>query len=161
MRPNKPPRHDRPSTRRDFSIAALAGISALVAAANSAAASTSISQQEALQALDPWADALFTGDPVAVEKVLAPEFQILRSDGTGHDKASYLKLLPQQRIRSRFSDIVATGTGEVMVLRYRIETDQAIEGKDVKGISPRLSVFRREADRWLICAHANFASLGS
>lgn len=147
------------STRRDFSIVALAGIVAIAASATNAAGAGAISPEEALKALDPWADALFTGDPVEVDKVLAPEFQILRSDGGGHDKESYLKLLPQQRVRSKFSDIVATGTGDLMVLRYRIDTDQTIEGKEVKGISPRLSVFRREGDRWLICAHANFAAL--
>lgn len=148
------------STRRGFSITALAAISALVAGAGSAAAAEPISAEEALKALDPWIDAVFTGDPAVVEKVLAPEFQILRSDGNGHDKASYLKALPRHQVRSTFSDIVATGTGDVMVVRYRIETDQTIDGKAVKGISPRLSVFRREAGRWLISAHANFAALG-
>jgi hypothetical protein len=145
-------------TRRDFSIIALAGISALAMGAAGAAAK--ISPEEALKALDPWVDALFTGDPALIEKVLAPEYQILRSDGSGHDKTSYLKSLPRQKIRPQFSDIVATGTGDIMVARYRIETDQIVEGKEVKGISPRLSVFRLEAGRWLICAHANFAALG-
>ena len=145
------------STRRDFSIVALAGIAAFAAGAANAAAK--ISPEEALKALDPWADALFSGDPAAIEKVLAPEYQILRSDGTGHDKESYLKSLPKQSIRSQFSDIVATGTGDLMVLRYRIETDQTIEGKEVQKISPRLSVFRKEAGHWLICSHANFAAL--
>jgi hypothetical protein len=153
------PQSEITSTRRDFSMAALAGISALVVSAAGATAAEQISPEEALKALDPWADALLTGDPALVDKVLAPEFQILRSDGSGHDKASYLKSLPRQRVRSKFSDIVATGTGDVMVLRYRIDTDQTIEGKEVKGISPRLSVFRREASQWLICAHANFAPL--
>lgn len=147
------------STRRDFSIAALATISALAVGAGSAAAAVEVSEEEALKALDPWADALFSGDPAKVEKVLAPEYQILRSDGSGHDKASYLKALPKQQIRSKFSDIVARGGGDVMVLRYRIETDQTIDGKAVKGISPRLSVFRRIGDSWLISAHANFAAL--
>jgi hypothetical protein len=147
-------------TRRDFSIVALAGISALAVGTANVAAAETISSEEALKALDPWIDAIFTGDPVAVEKVLAPEFQILRSDGAGHDKSSYLKMLPQQRVRPKFSDIVATGAADVMVVRYLIETDQTIEGKEVKGISPRLSVFRREGGRWLICAHANFAALG-
>lgn len=146
-------------TRRDFSIAALAAISALAAGARSVAAAEPISTEEALKALDPWADALFTGDPAVIEKVLAPEFQILRSDGSGHDKAGYLKALPRQQIRSNFSDIIATGTGDVMVLRYRIDTDQTIDGKAVKGISPRLSVFRREVGHWLICSHANFAAM--
>jgi hypothetical protein len=147
-------------TRRDFSVVALMGMSALAAGATSAAGAVQISTEEALKALDPWVDALFTGDPAAVEKVLAPEYQILRSDGSGNDKASYLKSLPQQRIRPKFSDIVATGTADLMVIRYRIETDQINQGKEVKGVSPRLSVFRRDADRWLICAHANFAQLG-
>jgi hypothetical protein len=157
----KQPKFGSTSTRRDFSIVTLASISVLAAGLTSAAQAEPVSEEEALKALDPWADALLTGDPAKVEKVLAPEYQILRSDGSGHDKTSYLKSLPKQKIRSKFSDIVATGTGNVMVLRYRIETDQVIEGKEVKGISPRLSVFRRDGDRWLICAHANFAQLGS
>jgi hypothetical protein len=146
-------------TRRDVSMAALAAMTLLVT--DAAAAAGQISKEEALKALDPWADALFSGDPAKVDKVLAPEYQILRSNGKGHDKASYLKALPKQKARSKFSDIIATGNGDIMVLRYRVESDQMIEGKDVKGISPRLSVFRREGDRWLMCAHANFAALGS
>jgi len=146
------------STRRDFSLAALASISVLAFGAGTAVAEE-ISQEEALKALDPWADALFTGDPALIDKVLAPEYQILRSDGSGHDKTSYLKALPKQQVRSKFSDIVARGGGDVMVLRYRIETDQTIDGKAVKGVSPRLSVFRRVGDSWLISAHANFAAL--
>lgn len=147
------------STRRDFALVALAGISALAAGATGAAATDKIPPEEALKALDPWADALLTGDPAVIEKVLAPEFQILRSNGSGYDKASYLKSLPRQRVRSKFSGIVATGAGDVMVLRYHIDTDQTIEGKKVKDISPRLSVFRKVGDRWLISAHANFAAL--
>jgi hypothetical protein len=109
----KQPRYGKASTRRDFSIVTLAGIAAFAMGSASKAATVKISPQEALKALDPWADALFTGDPAVIEKVLAPEFQILRSDGSGHDKASYLKSLPKQKIRSKFSDIVATGTGDV------------------------------------------------
>ena len=149
------------STRRDFSVVALAGIAALAtSAASAASAAAKISPEDALKALDPWVDALFTGDPAMIEKVLAPEYQILRADGTGHDKESYLKSFPKQHIRPQFSDILATGTADVMVVRYRIETDQTTEGKKVKGISPRLSVFRQEAGSWMISAHANFAQLG-
>jgi len=147
-------------TRRDVSIVVLAGLTTLAMGAASSAATGHISPEEALKVLHPWVDAVFTGDPVVVEKVLAPEFQILRSNGSGHDKTSYLKSLPKHRVRSKFSDIVATGTADIMVVRYRIDTDQTIEGQEVKGSSPRLSVFRREAGRWLICAHANFAALG-
>ena len=148
------------STRRDFSIVALMGLSAFAMGTAHAAAPVQISAEDALKALDPWVDAIVTGDPVVIEKVLAPEYQTLRSDGSGHDKASYLKALPQQNVRPKFSDIIATATADVMVVRYRIETDQILNGKAVKGISPRLSVFRLDAGRWLISAHANFAALG-
>jgi hypothetical protein len=147
-------------SRRNLSMVALASATALAAGATSSAAERQYSAEEALKALEPFVSAVFTGDPAVVEKVLAPEFQILRSDGIGYDKASYLKALPKHRIRSKFSDIAATGTADLMVVRYRIETDQTIGGKEVKGVSPRLSVFRLEAGRWLICAHANFAALG-
>lgn len=146
-------------TRRDLSLVALLGVSALAAGAAKAGATVEIPAEDALKALDPWLDALMTGDPALIDKVLAPEYQTLRSNGVGHDKASYLKSLPRQNVRPVFSGIVATGTADLMVIRYLIETDQFIEGKDVKGVSPRLSVFRREGDRWLIAAHANFAQL--
>jgi hypothetical protein len=147
------------TNRREFSIAFAAGFSALVAGVKTAIAAEPLSEQQALEALDPWSDALFTGDPAIVETVLAPEYQILRSDGSGHNKESYLGSLPKQKVRSKFSDISATGDDRWMVIRYQIETDQVIEGKSVVGISPRLSVFRRDGGRWLISAHANFAPL--
>jgi hypothetical protein len=126
-----------------------------------AQAQAEASEADALKALDPWADALFTGDPAAVDKVLAEEFQILRSNGSGHDKASDLKAFPKQTSRSKFSDIIATGNGETLVIRYKIETEQTIDGTPVNGISPRLSVFRKEAGHWLMIAHANFAQIAA
>src|SRR5690349_10606249 len=41
-------------------------------------------------ALDAWLEAVFKRDPALLDAVLAPEFQILRADGTAHDKAGYL-----------------------------------------------------------------------
>jgi hypothetical protein len=148
------------ASRREFSIAVLAGLSALAAGVGRSGAGEQLSEQQAHEALDPWIEALVGGDPAVVETVLAPEYQILRSDGTGHDKASYLKALPKHMVRPKFSDVIATGDGNVMVVRYRIETDQIVDGKTVTGISPRLSVFRKDSGRWLISAHANFAALG-
>jgi hypothetical protein len=146
--------------RRDFSILALAGMGALAAGISVAGAAEALTEEQAHAALDPWIDAIMTGDPAAVDKVIAPEYQILRADGSGHDKAGYLKALPKHNTKTTFSDIIATGNDTVMVIRYRIETDQVVEGKTVKGVSPRLSVFRKEGDRWLLSAHANFAPLG-
>src|SRR5215203_1903868 len=126
------------STRRDVALGLIAAGAGSALAGNLAQAQAEVSEADALQALDPWADALFTGDPAVVDKVLAEEFQILRSNGSGHDKASYLKALPRQTARSRFSDIVATGSGATLVVRYRIETEQTIDGTPVNGVSPRL-----------------------
>jgi hypothetical protein len=145
--------------RRDFSLLALAGLSALAAGAGTAGAAEPLTEQQAREALDPWIAAIMTGDPAVVDGVLAPEYQVLRADGTAHDKAGYLMALPKQHVPPVFSDIVATGNADVMVIRYRIDTDQTVEGKVVKGVSPRLSVFRKENGRWLLSAHANFAPL--
>jgi len=149
------------TTRRDFSLLALAGLSLLAVGPSPAQAQAGelLSEQSAREALDPWIEAIFSGNKEAVDAVLAPEYQILRSDGTGHDKAGYLNALPKHHVQSTFSDIVATGNDDIMVIRYRIETDQTVDGKAVKGISPRMSVFRKEGGRWLLSAHANFAPL--
>jgi ketosteroid isomerase-like protein len=149
------------STRRDLALGLVLAGTASALAGGMAQAQAEVSEADALEALDPWADALFTGDPAVVAEVLAEEFQVLRSNGGGHDKAGYLKALPKQTTRSKFSDIVATGNGETLVIRYKIEIEQTIDGTPVNGIAPRLSVFRKEAGRWLIIAHANFAQLAA
>ena len=149
------------STRRDLALGLVLAGTASASAGGMAQAQAKVSEADALEALNPWADALFTGDPAVVDKVLAEEFQILRSNGGGHDKASYLKALPKQTTRSRFSDLIATGNSETLVIRYKAETEQTIDGTPVNGISPRLSVFRKEAGRWLMAAHANFAQLAA
>ena len=149
------------STRRDVALGLIVAGAGSASAGSMAQARAEVSEAEALQALDPWADALFTGDPAVVDQVLAEEFQLLRSNGRGH-KASYLKALPQHTTRSKFSDIVATGNGATLVVRYKIEIEQTIDGHPVNGIAPRLSVFRKAAGRsWLIIAHANFAPIAA
>src|SRR4051794_41534091 len=132
------------STRRDAALGLVIAGAGSALAGGMAQAQAEVSEAEALEALDPWADALFTGDPAVVDQVLAEEFQILRSNGRGHDKASYLKALPQHTTRSKFSDIVATGNGGTLVIRYRIEVGQPLVGKPVSGISPRLPGVREK-----------------
>ena len=150
------------TTKRDAMLGLVAGavsFASLVAAPR-AGAEESVSETEANEALRGWLDAVFTGDPVAVDKVVAPEFQILRSDGTGYNKAGYLAALPKHNSKAKASDIVATGHGDMIVMRYLLETEQTINGKPVEAISPRLSVFRKEERRWLISAHVNLAKIG-
>lgn len=147
--------------RRDLARGLMVGAAAtLLAGGNVSASGAAVDEAQALAALDPWADALFGGDPVQVASVLAPEYQIVRSDGTGFGKEDYLTTLPKQATRSQFRDIVATAHDNVMVIRYVIITDQTIEGQAVEAVSPRLSVFRKDGDRWLLASHASFAKLG-
>jgi hypothetical protein len=148
------------TNRRELTAGLVFGVAALATMQAGGGAAMAATEAEALEALNPWADALFSGDPVQVEKVLAPEYQILRSDGTGYLKADYLNALPKQNIRSKFSNIVATAAGAVMVIRYTIETNQTINGKPVQAVGPRLSVFRKEVGVWLMSAHANFSKIG-
>jgi ketosteroid isomerase-like protein len=150
------------TTKRDAMLGLVAGavsFASLVAAPR-AGTQESVSEADANEALRGWLDAVFTGDPAAVDKVVAPEFQILRSDGTGYNKAGYLAALPKQESKAKASDIVATGHGDMIVMRYLLETEQTINGKPVEAISPRLSVFRKEDGRWLISAHVNLAKIG-
>ncbi len=143
-------------TKRDITLAMALGAPAFLVTAARAGVEIVATEADALSALNPWADALFSGDPAQVEKVLAPEYQIQRFDGTGFDKAAYLKVLPQQKKRSVFSKIAPTAGGDIMVIRYLIDTDQVINGQVVQGVSPRLSVFRKIDDAWLLSAHVTF-----
>ena len=149
-------------TKRDAMLGLVAGAAsfASLVTAPPAGAEETVSDAEVNEALRGWLDAVFTGDPAAVDKVVAPEFQILRSDGTGYNKAGYLAALPKQKSKAKASDIIATGHGDMIVMRYLLEAEQTINGKPVEVISPRLSVFRKGDGRWLISAHANLAKIG-
>jgi len=146
--------------RRNVMLGLMAGISGLAALPQAASAEAAVSEADAQGAIDSFLDALFSGDPAKVDLVLAPEFQILRSDGKSYDKVSYLGALPNHMVKPSVSNLKATGHGGIIVTSYTISTEQTIGGKPVEAVAPRLSVFRKEGDRWLIIAHANFARIG-
>ncbi|MEO8882238.1 MAG: nuclear transport factor 2 family protein [Devosia sp.] len=145
------------TNRREAVTRLLAGAAVVMLAGGAIAKEAP--EADALKALDPWGDALFSGAPDKVATVLAEEFQIARSDGTGFDKASYLKNLPKQNKRNSFSDIHATKFGDYMVIRYLADANQVIAGKATSGKAPRLSTFRLDGGKWLMTSHANFALL--
>lgn len=146
--------------KRDMALGLLAGLAgaSLVGAASTAQAA--MGEEDARAAIMTWLDALQTGDPSAVEAVLAPEFQILRSDGTGHDRTSYLTDLPKQTSKPELSQLAFGSNGDMIVTRYILQLEQTINNKPVQASAPRLSVFRRSGSGWLIVAHANFAHIG-
>jgi ketosteroid isomerase-like protein len=117
-------------------------------------------EEKAKKAVEAWASAVASGNAEIVRKFLAPEFQILRSDGKAYDKAQYLAG-GMSKIDSIISvqDVFATEHGDLMVVRYVISLKASADGGTMQRSAPRLTVFRRNGDRWLVVAHANFAQL--
>ncbi len=146
--------------KRDMALGLLAGLASTTLIGTAARANGSFSEDDGRSAIMTWLDALQSGNPSTVEAVLAPEFQILRSDGNGHDRTSYLTDLPKQTGKPEISNLVVTANEDTIVTRYVLQVEQTIGGKAVQAIAPRLSVFRRTGDGWLIMAHANFAQIG-
>jgi ketosteroid isomerase-like protein len=115
---------------------------------------------EGLAANQAWWGALVTGTVAAVDAVLAPEFQIMRADGTSYDKEDYLgSRLPVVAAIPEFSQMVVTAHEDLLVTRYYVSVQETRDGQTVEAHAPRLTVFRKDGDTWLVSAHANFATL--
>lgn len=145
--------------KRDMALGLLAGLGG-VGLLGLASSPSRAGEDDARAAISAWLDALQSGDPAKVETVLAPEFQILRSDGSGHDKTSYLQNLPKQTSKPEISELAFSEHEGVIVVRYILNVEQTINNKPVQAQAPRLSVFRKGSAGWLIVAHANFAQIG-
>lgn len=126
------------------------------------AAETSVAERDAagLAANNAWWGALVKGTAEAIGPVLAPEFQIMRADGSSYDKKDYLaSALPKVAAIPQFSRMAVTAHGDLLVTRYWVTVKETRNGAMVEAHAPRLTVFRREGDSWLVSAHANFATL--
>src|SRR5690606_38243249 len=106
-----------------------------------------------------WLDAIIAG-PEALEGVLAPEFQIQRFDGTGFDRDGYIAggLATVTEIHG-IRDLTVTAYEDLLVTRYFLAISETIDGVAIEREAPRLTVFRKEGDAWLVVAHGNFARL--
>lgn len=115
---------------------------------------------QGLAAITAYMGALVSGDMAAIEAVLAPEFQAMRSEGGGYDRASYLSQgLPHIAEMPEVTDLVATASDGLLVVRYTLRAKVSTNGVDRTATAPRLTVFRREGDAWLVVAHANFSQI--
>ncbi|WP_119275151.1 nuclear transport factor 2 family protein [Taklimakanibacter deserti] len=132
----------------------------LQAFANLGSGSVVDPQAEAKKAIDSWVGAVASGEKERVRRVLAPEFQIVRADGSAYGAAEYLESdLPKIAGLPATENMVATGYGDLLVTRYALTFDATIDGKTVEARAPRLTVFRRSEGAWLVVAHANFAQV--
>ena len=118
-------------------------------------------ETEASKAVEAWVGAVASGEVERIRSVLAPEFQIARADGSAYTAADYVSSgLPRLSGRPGVTKLVATGYGDHIVARYWLTVDGTIGGKAVGAEAPRLTIFRRSGDDWLVVAHANFAPIG-
>ena len=60
-------------------------------------------------------------------------------------------------VQAAITDLVETRDGDLMVVRYALDIGGTLDGKAIAGRAPRLTVFRKAGDAWLVVAHANFA----
>jgi ketosteroid isomerase-like protein len=147
------------TTMRDRVVLAIAVVGGLIAF--NAAAEEGTTMTAAHQAVTVFVETVASGEVSALEAILAPEFQILRANGGGYDREGYLASeLPaiDKSSEWRLEDVVATASGDLLVVRYWLVINQTIDGTPMAQRAPRLTVFRRDGDRWLVVAHANFAS---
>lgn len=119
-----------------------------------------VTEAEAEAAIMTYVNAVIAGDRSRLMEILAPEFQIQRPDGTGHDRETYVagEFLAISQFLG-ISDLFATSTGDIMVARYVLHLNSTLDGRPVEALAPRLTVFRRDGDAWLVVAHANFAQI--
>jgi hypothetical protein len=98
-------------------------------------------------------------DVKGLQRLLSPAFQLERADGSGGTKAEYVADLPAITNFS-ISDLKATQTGSVLIVRYQATIEGVVNGKPATpGPAPRLSVFSRSGKTWRLVAHANFNPL--
>ncbi|MCB1502876.1 MAG: nuclear transport factor 2 family protein [Bauldia sp.] len=115
--------------------------------------------EAAAKAVEEWVAAAASGDKARLDKVLAPEFQIVRADGSAYDKQTYLAVgLPSYPTPPEVADLDATGYGDLLVVRYLLTTEVDVGGETLKRNAPRLTVFRKAGGGWLVVAHANLAA---
>ena len=113
------------------------------------------------KAVEAWVGAVASGDKATVDKVLAPEFQIVRSDGTAYNAEEYLQSeLPRFPEAPQTGNLVVTGYGDYLIARYEITSKVTLGAETEMRYGPRLTVFRKgDNGAWLVVAHSNFAAL--
>ena len=136
-------------------VALLAGapaVSALAAAPHDASANT----QKGTELVEKFFNLIKDQDIKGLGKFLSPAFQIQRADGSFLDRDEYLEN-PAKVESFEITNLQATKTGNVYVVRYDVIADVMIDGvQQSMDPAPRLSVFVKEKKGWRIVAHANF-----
>jgi hypothetical protein len=144
---------------RDSGMAANAAPGVTSQAPKSAAMRMGEMEREGRKAVDAWLKTVSSGNTAAVRAVLAPEFQVTRSDGSAYNAGEYVRSgLP--KVDAPIVDRLAiTSNGDHLITRYWVKTTETTGGKRVETFAPRMTVFRKSGEGWLVVAHANFAAV--
>lgn len=118
----------------------------------------------ALDALAAYYDALTLADgpdkSAALREVLAPEFQVLRTNGRQLDAEAFIAepaLIRSWEIRDPL--MTEDPEGRVRVVTFTARTDSTIEGVTQTTVAPRLAVLRDVDGAWRVAALANLTPL--
>lgn len=124
-----------------------------------AAAPASAADDGPEMAVRDFIEAVRTNDADALTRILAPEFQIARADGSGHVRDGYLtSTRPVISSQPKLEAITVTEAGDTAVIRYTLVVDETLHGVKAAREAPRLTVARMDGDTWRIVAHSNFAA---
>jgi len=87
---------------------------------------------------------------------LAPNFQLMRGDGTGGDKTQYIADLPSQK-SFKLGPVHGLEYNGTLSATYTVTSNLTVNGKAFANApSPRLSVFVKDGDHWHLLGHGNF-----
>ena len=129
-------------------------------ASKSAAMRVGEVEREGRKAVDAWLKTMASGNVAAVRAVLAPEFQITRSDGSAYNAGEYVRSgLPRIDAMPAPDRLVVTSNGDHLIARYWLKSTETVGGKRIEGSAPRMTIFRKSGDAWLVVAHANYSPI--
>ncbi|MBL4908045.1 MAG: nuclear transport factor 2 family protein [Sneathiella sp.] len=97
-------------------------------------------------------------DSAAMAALLAPEFQMLFSNGLGFNYEEMLELIDNDVSLStdfEFSEINATAADNIIVIRYSAKVNDTHSRRKTTQWAPRLTIFRNINEKWKIVAHVN------
>ena len=110
--------------------------------------------------VDQWLQSIVSGDKAAVQAMLAPEFQLVRDNGASYTAADYVaEGMSKISGTPEVERLLATRYGDYLVVRYWLKLAATVDSKAIAPLGPRLTVFRKSGDKWLVVAHANFAAV--
>ena len=94
-------------------------------------------------------------DTDALDALLAPDYQLVRSDGTRATKEEYLAE-PATVDTYAINNVKGTATGNTLVVSFDLTIEEEINGQQISETAPRLGSFVWDGEDWLLLSWANF-----